>query len=114
MHAFTKAHRLLVKNDYDDVFKHAKKIIIPEFIILFKKNNLGYSRLGLAISKKVIVKSHDRNRIKRMIRESFRLNALPAVDLVFLARHGVAKKTNSVLSNQLGKSWAKLNVDFEK
>lgn len=108
MFAFKKAQRLLSKKDYDRVFVQAKKVVTPEFVILYRENDLGYARLGLALSKKMIAKAHDRNRIKRLIRESFRQNNLPAVDLVFLARHGVTKQENANISARLGKTWVKL------
>ncbi len=91
MFVFKKTQRLLKKNEYDHVFEQAKKIVTTEFIILYRENNLGYARLGLALSKKMIAKAHDRNRIKRLIREGFRKARLPAVDMIFLARHGVSK-----------------------
>ena len=108
MFVFKKTQRLLTKKDYNHVFEQAKKLVTSEFIILFRENNLGYARLGLAISKKMIAKAHDRNRIKRLIRENFRQKELPAVDMIFLARHGVAKQANSKISTKLSKSWEKL------
>ncbi len=114
MFAFKKTQRLLKKADYDHVFEQAKKIVTSEFIILYRENNLGYARLGLALSKKMIANAHDRNRIKRLLRESFRQNRLPAVDLVFLARQGVAKETNSGISTKLSKTWEKLTVAYDK
>ena len=46
------------------------------------------ARLGLAISKKNAKRAVDRNRIKRLIRESFRQNRekLPGIDLVVMAK----------------------------
>ncbi len=81
MYSFTKAQRLLKKKEYNDVFAEAKKIVSSDFIILYKPNHLGHARLGLALSKKHIAKAHDRNRIKRVLRDSFRLVHLPAVEL---------------------------------
>ncbi|MCE0722070.1 MULTISPECIES: ribonuclease P protein component [Legionella] len=114
MFAFKKTQRLLTKNDYNYVFEQAKKIVTSEFIILFRENNLGYARLGLALSKKMIAKAHDRNRIKRLLRESFRQKELPAVDLVFLARQGVAKQTNAIINARMGKTWKKIISCYEK
>lgn len=108
MFAFKKTQRLLTKKDYSYVFEQAKKIVTSEFIILFRENNLGYARLGLALSKKMIAKAHDRNRIKRLIRENFRQKDLPSVDMVFLARQGVAKQANANITTRLSKSWEKL------
>lgn len=114
MFAFTKIQRLLTKKEYSHVFEQAKKIVTSEFIILFRENNLGYARLGLALSKKAIAKAHDRNRIKRLIRESFRQRDLPAVDMIFLARQGVAKQVNTKINTGLGKLWEKLTLCFGK
>lgn len=104
----------MTKVDYDLVFQQAKKIVTTEFILLFRENNLGHARLGLALSKKMIAKAHDRNRIKRLLREGFRQKQLPAVDMIFLARQGMAKQTNSGLNTQLSKTWEKLTSCFEK
>ncbi|MBA3536746.1 MAG: ribonuclease P protein component [Tatlockia sp.] len=110
MNCFEKTRRLLKKSDYDYVFEQAKKIATPEFIILHRANSLGYSRLGLALSKKAIPKAHDRNRIKRLLRETFRIRELPAFDVIFLARQGVAKVENKTLIAGLDIIWNKLAV----
>lgn len=114
MFAFKKTQRLLKKAEYDHVFEQAKKIVTSEFIVLFRVNNLDHARLGLALSKKMIAKAHDRNRIKRLLREGFRQTQLPAVDMIFLARHGVAKNTNLSINTVLSKTWEKLSSCYEK
>ncbi len=51
------------------------------------------SRLGLAVSRKV-GKAHERNRVKRLVREYFRLHRgrfHRAVDCVVIARRGAAQ-----------------------
>ncbi|MFI4918677.1 MAG: ribonuclease P protein component [Legionellales bacterium] len=114
MFTFKKQQRLLKKIDYDCVFKQAQKIVTQEFIILYRKNDIGHTRLGLALSKKMIAKAHERNRIKRLIRDSFRQKKLPAVDMIFLARSGVAKQTNTGINNTLIKTWEKLTSCCDK
>lgn len=114
MYAFKKTQRLLTKKDYNHVFEQPIKLVTSEFVILFRENNLGYARLGLALSKKMIAKAHDRNRIKRLLRESFRQEELPAVDIVFLARQGLIKQTNAVINSRMGKTWKKLISCYEK
>nr|WP_242601930.1 ribonuclease P protein component [Legionella wadsworthii] len=96
------------------MFEQPIKLVTSEFVILFRENNLGYARLGLALSKKMIAKAHDRNRIKRLLRESFRQEELPAVDIVFLARQGLIKQTNAVINARMGKTWKKLISCYEK
>ena len=108
MHCFEKKRRLLKKSDYDQVFNQAKKIVTSEFIVLYRDNTEGHARLGLALSKKIIAKAHDRNRVKRLLRETFRTRHLPAVDIVILGRHGVAKVQNPVIITKLGNVWDKL------
>ena len=109
MHAFGKTHRLLKKIDYDHVFNDAKKIVTDHFVFLYRINTLNHPRLGLALSKKKIAKAHDRNRLKRLVRESFRLsNTLPAVDLIVMAKSGVHKAQNVLVAAHLGKAWLSL------
>jgi len=106
---FPQSRRLLKKSDYDHVFQQAKKMVSPHFIILYRDNAIGCARLGLALSKKHIAKAHDRSRIKRLIRETFRVHQhLPVVDVIVLARSGVAKVENAVLISSLNLSWSKL------
>lgn len=114
MFCFDKTRRLRNKNDYEHVFSAANKTITPEFVILHCKNSLGYARLGLALSKKKIAKANQRNRLKRLLRESFRVHdKLPAVDMIFLARQGVAKIENYSVTANLGKAWEKLINFYE-
>lgn len=114
MFSFKKTQRLLNKSDYDHVFAQAKKIASNDFVVLCRENDLGYARLGLALSKKMIAKAHDRNRIKRLLRECFRQTQLPAVDIIFLARTGVAKQTNLGINSRLSKTWEKLTACYSK
>lgn len=68
---FEKKFRLLSAKDFDDLKVGSSSYKKASVIIYYKKNSLGLSRIGLSVPKK-IGKSHDRNRIKRIIREYFR------------------------------------------
>ncbi|MBA2657268.1 MAG: ribonuclease P protein component [Tatlockia sp.] len=114
MNCFNKTQRLLKKSDYDYVFAQAKKLATSEFIVLHRENTLGNARLGLALSKKMIQKAHDRNRIKRLLRETFRTKELPAFDVIFLARPGVAKVENKTLIARLSTIWNKLAIIYAR
>lgn len=108
MYCFDKSRRLLNKRDYDHVFAQANKTVTTEFILLHRTNSLGYARIGLALSKKMIAKAYQRNRLKRLLRESFRTHNLPAVDVIILARQGAAKVENNLINANLENAWDKL------
>lgn len=110
MSCFNKTKRLLKKKEFDFVFANAKKIVTPEFVFLYRENNCGFARLGLALSKKKIAKAHDRNRMKRFIRETFRTSDLPAIDVVVIARHGLADADASKIITNLSKAWDRLSA----
>lgn len=76
-------------------------------------NGLGHPRLGLVISKKNVRRAVDRNRLKRLARESVRLqqSSLPAVDIVLLARRGAGELDKATLHRQLFGMWRRLERD---
>ena len=80
------------------------------FTVLARTNKLNFSRLGLAIAKKNVKKSTDRNKIKRMIRENFRREQhfLGAIDFVVLTRYQTSKATMKQLEVSLEKHWQNL------
>ncbi|MDF1756738.1 MAG: ribonuclease P protein component [Legionellaceae bacterium] len=109
MNDFNKSRRLLTKIDFGHVFNEPKKVASKHFLILYRDNTIGHARLGIALTKKLIPKAHDRNRVKRILRESFRIKSdIKAVDIVFLARPGLKKIENSVLTENLEQAWSKL------
>ena len=109
LNGFDKTRRLLTKENYNAVFETAKKITSSDFLFLYRLNTIGHARLGLALSKKMIRKAHDRNRLKRMLRETFRLQTgLPPVDVIVLAKFGVGNKEHTIVRVNLEKSWNKL------
>lgn len=64
----------------------------------------------MAIAKKQVRMAVARNRIKRVVRESFRChqNVLPALDIVVLARRGTAEKDKRELHRSLRNHWNRL------
>ena len=80
-------------------------------MVLACANLCDYPRLGLAISKKKLAKAVARNRIKRIIRESFRqhLSLLAGLDIVVLSHSCVIDTPNKVLFERLNQHWINLN-----
>ncbi len=74
-------------SEFSKVYKRGKSFADKYLVMYILPNKLGYTRVGLSVSKKV-GNSVRRNRIKRLIRETFRLNYLSNgnYDIVFIAR----------------------------
>jgi len=105
--AFPKFNRLNDAADYDRVFKHPGRSRDRFFTVLFRGNDFGYPRLGLAIAKKRIRRAVIRNRLKRIIRESFRRakSQLLGVDIVIMARDTCEPAGNGDLFASLEQHW---------
>lgn len=104
---FTRSSRLLGGADFDRVFRSGRRSADDVFTVLYRANGLGYPRLGLALARKRIRRAVDRNRLKRIIRESFR-SAMPrlgAVDVVVMARDAAARADNSTAFESLERHW---------
>lgn len=108
---FAKALRLLNAAQYRSVFNdNLVRSAHPHLLILARPNTLGHPRLGLVIAKKHVRNATDRNQIKRISRETFRLqqHQLPPLDTVVLARPGVGDLDKAALAKLLNKLWRKL------
>jgi ribonuclease P protein component len=105
--AFCRQYRLTKAEEYQYVFDNARRFGNPAFTLLVRPNNLGYPRLGLAISKKNVKLAVDRNRIKRLIRESFRqqLSELPSIDIIAMCRTSAVVLPGPEVLKQLNSQW---------
>ncbi|HSH47054.1 MAG TPA: ribonuclease P protein component [Halomonas sp.] len=104
--------RLLTAGDYRRVFDTATcKVHGKGLMALASPNALGHPRLGLIFSKKNVRRAVDRNRLKRIARESIRLrqHQLPSADIVLLARRGLDKLDNETVHRQLQGMWRRLD-----
>jgi len=102
--------RLTKPAEYRQVFEQPQKNTDRYFTVLSIRNKLDHPRLGLAIAKKNIKQAVRRNKIKRAVRESFRLNQhqLGNIDIVVLARRDAASVSSKRLMAVLQKHWQKL------
>ncbi|HFQ14238.1 MAG TPA: ribonuclease P protein component [Gammaproteobacteria bacterium] len=113
---FPRQHRLLAAKDFSRVFAQPVKQGDRDFTLLARANGLAHARLGIAAPKRQLKRAVDRNRIKRIIRESFRRRQaqLRGLDVVVLVRHGVLALDNAALFRRLDKLWNSLSKKCEK
>jgi len=110
--AFPKSIRLLNAKDYSDVFSSVDiKLSTQYFLCLSRKSShADHARLGIIAAKKHIRFAVNRNRVKRVLRESFRLHQhkLPSYDIVMLTKQGCSEAENEKLNKELQYIWRKL------
>ena len=114
---FTRNYRLLTSADYKSVFDNAEHKVSCRFILMLAiKHKKCQTRLGMVISKKNIPKSVERNRIKRLIRESFRKarSQLPQLDVIVLIRRGLDGLPNLIISRKMDALWEDLRIKTDE
>lgn len=100
---------MLAPVQFKAVFEEPLRASTPQMTLLARENTVDNPRLGLTVAKKHLKRAHDRNRIKRIVRESFRLkqHELPNFDFVFVAKGGISKLDNATLFDTLEKLWTR-------
>jgi ribonuclease P protein component len=85
---FSARQRLRNQAEFEHVYKSGQRHNQTYFQVIACANALGRPRLGLSIAARSIGHAAARNRIRRLVREVFRLSQhdLPPVDLVVAAR----------------------------
>ncbi len=107
---FPRSVRLLEPRQFKRVFDRPTKFYQQSLGLSVKANELGFARLGVTITRRNIRHAVDRNRIRRMIRESFRMHigSLGNLDIVVQARRGSEKCEKAVLLKELLDLWQRV------
>lgn len=88
---FSRRQRLKKVSDFNRVYSEGRRIASWSLILIFGASPVEVTRLGISVSKK-IGKAVVRNRVKRLLREAFRLNKhklKKGYDILLVARKGV-------------------------
>ncbi len=96
--------------DFQRVFKQRKKIHSTHFTFYYYKNELDYLRFGVITSKRNVRLSVNRNRIRRIVKETMRTNQylLPGLDVVIVANPQGEQAHNQELQQCLAMLIARL------
>jgi ribonuclease P protein component len=93
--------------EFREVKRRGRKFADAFFSLSVLANHETFPRLGLSIATRTFGTAVARNRIKRLARESFRLNqhSLPPVDVTVSAREAARQADVRVLRASLDKHW---------
>ncbi len=109
---FRRAAKLVKPAEFKEVFRKSEASTDALFRILWRIGGRSGSRLGMAVSRKVERRAVGRNRIKRIVRESFRhwraATSAPPCDIVVLPRQAAAEAGNAELRRSLERHWQRI------
>ncbi len=105
--SFPRTARLRLPSEFNHVFRDGTRSSDACFVVLVCGNGGAEARLGISVAKKAVASAAGRTRIKRAVRESFRLNRglLPAVDIVVQARGAARQREAADLRASLDRHW---------
>lgn len=99
--SFPKNLRIIKSDQFKSTFKSGKRLHSENFIFYILANNLDFPRIGISVGKKISLKAVERNKIKRLIRETFRTNKslFDKNDIVVVVKKNIKdKKLKEILS----------------
>jgi ribonuclease P protein component len=101
--------RLLRPADFAALRERSQRVSTRHFTAQYRATQTA-ARLGMAVSRKVSKRAVERNRIRRQIRETFRLirAQLPNIDLLIVARTSATTLANPALREDLATLWQRL------
>jgi ribonuclease P protein component len=107
---FPPHKRLLRKSEFDAAYARGRRFGNGFFAVTATSNEKQGARLGMAVAVRTAGNAVERNRIRRIIRDSFRLHqhSLPAVDLVVSARPPARGAKGVELHASLAGLWQKV------
>ena len=111
MFRFSRLYRLVSKQDFQSVFAKPSKVSRKYLLALYQPNQRSHARLGIIIGKHHVKRAVDRNRLRRILRESFRYQkeALKGLDIIVIIRSECTalggRSGNKVLRDDIDNLW---------
>lgn len=109
---FSRAERLRRRDGFRACGRVRRRSGDGRFLVLAEPNDLSYARLGISVAKKKVRSAVARNRLKRLVRESFRTHkeGLAGLDVLVIASGAAATVANHQLSADLRRHWRKISL----
>ena len=104
---FSRSLRLLRPGEYRAAIAQRCRSDDRLFTVYAAGNELGRARLGITVSRRVSTRAVSRNRLKRLVRESFRhyKYSLSGMDLVVVARKDAVETQRPAIDRSLSRHW---------
>ena len=114
--AYTSNLRLRKNGDFRRVFRQRKRLFSSHFVLYYWLNDQNHPRLGVVVSRRNARLATRRNRIKRKVKEVFRLRQteFAGIDIVIVAQKSAEKATKEELSLCLEKLFTQLQKHCKK
>ena len=119
-----KTYLLKKTSEYNNVYRQGKRVHGENFSLILLPNNSEHNRLGISIHGQ-LKGAAKRNRIKRIIREFFRLNKrflqekssksceLPFMDIVMTVRIGFSMKNPTEVAGAVSRLLERCSLSFQ-
>lgn len=109
--AFSKQLRLLQRSDFIRMSACKTVVSSRSLLVVWQLNSLEHARLGITASRKA-GSSVVRNRVKRYVREYFRLhrNSVSGVDIHVIVRRQAAEGSAAVLFSELQRAFQQIGL----
>jgi ribonuclease P protein component len=110
--SFTRQAKIVKTDDFSSVFNLRKRFASQHLVVRYRLNEVNMPRLGLIVSKKTAKLAVQRNYMRRVLRELFRLNqlGLPALDMVVQVQKTFEKSDFFVIKQEYESLLQKLST----
>ncbi len=103
-------HKLATAADFERARKGRERHTDAFFVVQCADNGGATARLGMAVGARAVGNAVGRNRLRRLIRESFRMHrhTLPALDVFVTARPAARAAGNREIFGSLERLWQEI------
>ncbi|MFN3283440.1 MAG: ribonuclease P protein component [Pseudothermotoga sp.] len=88
-----RMERLKLTKDFDRVFQEGKVLQSDFFTVIYVQNGFDYNRIAVMVKKK-FGKAHERNKVRRWIKEAYRFmknELVKGFDIIILPRKALSE-----------------------